>query len=486
MTDEIARSAREADDATRGSAVKLAAEAASRLLGLVTTLLLLRGLGASDFGRFGVLSVYALLLAELGELGLQALASRALVAGTLSLGSLVRARLVLAAVVTAVAAASVPLAPALAGRLGGWAVDGPVLALLVVWFALSGWGEFIGVALRCRRARRLEAGLLLVLRGGALVLAAVALLLGMGLRGVSGALALSPLPALALGVVLLRRTTPPVVGPSVSPAAVLRESAPLAVHGGLLLLSPRVEFLVLSWLLADREAVGLFYAALNVVWFLSMAPSAVAAGAMPALTREALQGGGSVRRRTAATLALIGAPAGVGLALVAGEVAVLVLGPGYAPAGYAAAAGLLRLLPAAVPALFLNALILASLIAAGRASWLPRITAARVSLAFALAFGLVRLLGPRGAALGLVVSEWLLLALGAAACRRASFAVPVLRPLAWALVACVPMALAVSGVSGSLAFAVPVGVLSWGATLAAAWRLLPGVARGLVGVLRYP
>ena len=41
-------------------------------------------------------SVYALLLAELGELGLQALASRALVAGTLSLESLVRARLVLA------------------------------------------------------------------------------------------------------------------------------------------------------------------------------------------------------------------------------------------------------------------------------------------------------------------------------------------------------------------------------------------------------
>ena len=92
MTDEPERDAREARDATRGSAIKLAAEVASRLLGLATTLLLIRGLGASDFGAFGRLSVIALLLAELGELGLQTLASRALVAGTLSLRSLVRAR----------------------------------------------------------------------------------------------------------------------------------------------------------------------------------------------------------------------------------------------------------------------------------------------------------------------------------------------------------------------------------------------------------
>ena len=53
VTDETARAAREADDATRGSAVKLAAEVASRLLGLGTTLLLARALGVSDFGALG-------------------------------------------------------------------------------------------------------------------------------------------------------------------------------------------------------------------------------------------------------------------------------------------------------------------------------------------------------------------------------------------------------------------------------------------------
>ena len=268
----------------------------------------------------------------------------------------------------------------------------------------------------------------------------------------------------------------------------LRESAPLAVHGGLVLLSPRVEFLVLSWLLPDHEAVGLFYAALNVVWFLSMAPTAVAAGAMPALTREALQGGASVRRRTAATLALIGAPAGVGLALVAGEATLLLLGPGYAPAGLRAPPpASLRTLSAAVPALFLNALLLAALIAAGRASWLPRITAARVALAFALAFCLVPRLGPRGAAIGLVVAEWTLLAIAAVACRRASFAVPVVRPLAWALAGLRP--------DGAGRERGPRQPRPRGAGRAPelrgdagrrVWVLLPGVARGFVGVLRYP
>lgn len=473
VTGEPAGSRRDADEATRGSAVKLAAEVASRLIGFATMWLLLRGLGplrglgASEFGVLGELSVYALLLAEAGELGLQALASRALVAGTHSLESLLRARAALALLVAGLAVA------------GGLALDGPALALLVAWFALSGWCEFFGVALRCRGARLGEAGILLVLRGGALVAAGLALAAGARLTGVAAALAVSPLPAFVLGAWWLRRGAPAVRGELASPVAVLKESFPLAVHGVLLLLSPRVEFLVLSWLLPDRQAVGLFYAALLVFWPLSMIPTAIAAGAMPALTREALQRGAAVRRRTAALLSLVAAPAAIGLALVARPAAELLLGPGSSSADHAATAELLRLLCLALPALFANALLSASLIAAGRAAWLPRLTASRVLIAFALALALVPALGARGAALGLALAEWLLVAASAVACRRASFAVPVLRPLGWALVACVPMALAVRGVSGSLALAVPIGALTWAASLAAAWRLLPGVVARL-------
>jgi O-antigen/teichoic acid export membrane protein len=484
VTGESAGGSREAADATRGSAVKLAAEVASRLLGLATTLLLIRGLRASVFGSFTALSAYALLLAESGELGLQALASRSLVAGTLSLRSLVLARLALAPLVAAVALAASAAVPALAGG-GIGALDGPALALLVAWFALSGWGEFVGVALRCRRARRHEALVLVVLRGGALAAAALALVAGASLRGVSLGLALSPLPALALGAVLLGKTSAEGEAPAAPPSAVLRESFPLALHGALLLLSPRVELLALQWLRgADDPSLGFFSVALNVIWFLSMVPTAIVAGAMPALTREALRGEGPVRRRTAATLALGAAPAAIGLALVALPLAGALLGGGYGPAAYAAVASDLRIMALALPALFLNALVFGALIAAGRAAWLPRLTAARVALAFALALVLVPAFGGSGASAGLVCAEWSLLAAGAVACRRASFAVPIAALLGWAVVACVPMALAVSGVRESLPLAVAVGALSWAATVAAALWVRPGLARDLVGASR--
>jgi O-antigen/teichoic acid export membrane protein len=465
------RSASEADDATRGSAIKLAAEVVSRLLTLATTFLLARQLGVEDYGRFAKLSIYALLLAELGELGLQNLASRVLVARTIALRSLVRARLGLATVLGLVAVASA-------------AFDAP-LALLVAWFALSGWGEFLGVALRCRRRRLEEALLLLVLRASGLVAVAAALALGTGLAGVTASLALSPLPALALGAWWLERPLEGPAGERLAVRGVLAASAPLAVHGGLLLLSPRVEFLVLTWFRPDQE-VGLCGAALTVFWFLSMVPSAIAAGAMPALTREAVRGDGPVRRRTAGTMALLAAPAALGLALVARPFAVLWWGGGYAPADYAATATPLRILAIAVPPLFLNWLLSASLIAAGRASYLPRLTATRVALAFVLALVLVPRFGGVGAASGLAISEWTLCGLGGLACRLVDFRVPLLKPIAVGLLLALPMALAVNGTSDHLVIAVAVGALTWGATLAAAWHLAPDLAHGLLGDLRNP
>jgi O-antigen/teichoic acid export membrane protein len=477
VNDETAGSTREAADATRGSAIKLAAEVASRLLGLGTTLLLARALGVSDFGALGRLWYVALLLAELAEFGLQATATRGLVAGTHSLRALSRARGVTSGLVAGAAVLALALAPQGPGPAREVV---PVLAPLVLFFVLAGWGEFLGVALRCRGARVEEALLLLVLRGGSLVGAAVAVLAGSGLVGVAWSQALSPLPALAVGGLLLARRRAPLAGADAGSVAVLRSAAPLAANGGLQILSPRVEFLVLSALAGDRET-GIFLAALRVFEFLGMVPNAVAQGAMPALTREALRGGDAVRRRTAGTMAFVAAPAAVGLALVATSVVALLYGSEYAAAG----APLLVLAAGLLP-LFMNALVSWAIVARGHAAWLPRLTALRVVAAAALAFALVPRLGAVGAAVGLAAAEWLLLALGWLACRRASFPVAVLRPVGWALAACVPMALAVSGVRGSLALAVPVGGLSWAAALAVAFRFRPALARELFGELRYP
>jgi O-antigen/teichoic acid export membrane protein len=469
VSDEREREAREAADASRGSAIKLAAEVASRLLGLGTTLLLIRGLGASDYGAFGRLSVLALLLAELAELGLQTLASRALVAGSLSLGALVRARLVLGVVVCGLALASLPLAP--------------VLAPLVLWFALSGWGEFLGVALRCRGQRVAEALLLLGLRAGGLLAAAMVLARGGGLASLAWSLVGSTAPALVLGAVRLRRSTRGAKGADARVRQVMREALPLAVHGGLVLLSPRVEFLVLSLLRGDRET-GLFLAALRVYEFLNVVPAAVSAGAMPGLTREAGRGRGAVRSRTAWTLAFLAAPAAAGLALVAPAVARLLLGAGYDEEAYAGTELPLRLLALALPALFMNGLLLSTLVAAGRAPWLPRLTAFRVLVALALALPLVSAAGGVGAAMGIVLAEWLLLLLAARACRAASCEVGLQRPLAWALLATLPMALAVFGFRDDLRLALPLG----GAVqlLAAVVARKVAAGRETAGDLRYP
>ncbi len=476
----LTRAGDEADEATRGSAVKLAAEVSSRLLTFATSWLIGRTLGVADFGRFNLLAACAVLLAETGELGLQNLASRALVAGTHSLRALARARLVALGLAAALALAAVPIAPALAARLGPEPLDGAALALLVAWYVLSGWAEFAGVGLRCRGGRLDEAWLLLALRAGGLLAAVLALGAGARLRGVAAALAVSPLPALGLGLLLLRRRPGHRAEAHRPPLQVLRESAPLAVHGGLLLLSPRLEFLVLSSL-ASAVAAGSFGAALLFVWPLAMVPTAVTAGAMPGLTREALHGGASVRRRTAASVGALAAPAAVGLALVAPTLLTALLGADYRPA-----AGLLQILSASLPAAFLNAVVAGSLIAAGRAAWLPRLTAGRVLFAFALAWTLVPRWGAIGAAVGLVASEWALLVAGWSACRRAAFPVSAGVPVAWGLVLCVPMALAVVNVRERLLLALPLGALTWAATLLASWRLLPARVRHLTGDLRYP
>jgi O-antigen/teichoic acid export membrane protein len=246
------------------------------------------------------------------------------------------------------------------------------------------------------------------------------------------------------------------------------------------MLSPRVEFLVLSVLAGDRET-GVFLAALRVFEFLGMVPNAVAQGAMPALTREALRGGEGVRRRTAGTMALVAAPAAIGLALVAGAVVELLFGGAYADG-----AAPLRILAIALLPLFMNALLSWTLLARGRAAWLARLTGLRVVAALALALVLVPRLGAVGAAAGLAGAEWLLLVLGWLACRSAAFEVRIARPVGWALAACVPMALAVSGVSADLVLAIPVGALTYAATLAGAWKLVPAFARGLSPDLRYP
>jgi O-antigen/teichoic acid export membrane protein len=449
---ELQGSQREADDASRGSAIKLGAEVIGRVLAVATTLLVARLLGVEAFGLFAALSGAAVIAAEAADLGLQATAARALVAGTLSLRGMLRAKLA--------CSGAVVLAAALA--FAAW----PLFATLLLYFVLAGWSEFLGVALRARGARVSEAAVILCLRASALALAAPALVAGYGPLGLAAALAASTLPAIALGSGLLRRTRPAAAEPvddRVGP--LLRASFPLGVNGGLALVSLRLEVMLLGALRGGGPA-GVYAAALRFVEPLLLVPGAVAGGAMPALTREALRGGGPVRERTALTTALLAVPAAAGLALAGPGLVVFLLGDAFGPA-----AAPLRILALALPALFMNAILLHALIAAGRATWLPRLTAVRLVIAFALALVLIPRLGATGAAAGLVAAEAALLVLASRACAEAGFPVSVARPLALACLASLPMAAAVAAVASGPLAAVAVGVTVYAATLALARRL---------------
>jgi O-antigen/teichoic acid export membrane protein len=346
---------------------------------------------------------------------------------------------------------------------------------LVLYFVLTGWSEFLGVDLRARGRRVAEALVLLSLRGVTLVAVVLALSSGASLTALSWAHVAAAVPPLALSTALAGRGRPVDTAPGQGVSTVLRASLPLAVNGGLALVALRVELLLVFWLRGSFEA-GLFGAAIKIVEALNGIPTAISAGAMPSLTREALASMDSVpalaarrravRARTAASAALLGVPAALGLALLAPGV-VRLLGSDYAPAAPA-----LRILSAAVVAHFMNSVLIHSLIAAGRAGWLPRMIGARVAFAVAVALVLVPRWGAVGAAAGYAASELLLLAAYARACVVTRFAVPLATPLALAAAASLPMALAVAALeAGTVARAVA-GAAVYAGSLAVAWVLL--------------
>jgi O-antigen/teichoic acid export membrane protein len=445
-----------AGEASRGSAIKLAADTVSRLLSLATTFLIAQRLGPAGFGVFRPLSAAAVIGADLSDLGLQLSASRTLVARALGLGDFLRARLVLTA---GVVSATIVVA----------AVK-PALALLIMYFVLTNWGEFAGVTLRARGRRVQEALLLALLRASCLV---AVLLAGGSVLAIVSAHALSAVPPLIVAAVLVRHVYQGEGAPAPSrTTAVLRQAIPLGVNNLLVLASLRLELMALPLLRNSLEA-GLYGAALSVIEFLVSIPAAIAAGAMPALTREALSRGSAVRRRTVLTAALLGVPAALGLGFVAREVLVVVDAP------YAAGAPLLRILAVAVVPLFMSGVLSYVLVAAGAGHVLPRLTAWRLAVAALCAAILIPTLGPVGAACGFVVSEIVLLLLVRRACVRADVRTPLSQPLGLGLAFSLPMAVAVLLIGGGLVLRLVLGVLTYGGTLALAYAFWPGFRRAL-------
>ncbi|MGE0456552.1 MAG: lipopolysaccharide biosynthesis protein [Vicinamibacteria bacterium] len=458
-----------ADEATRGSAVKLFADTAGRVLGFVTGLLVARGLGPERFDDFAVLFGIAVLAAEASDFGLQGTASRALVAGTLDLRDVLGAKLRLTTGLLLALALTVPFA---GGRLA------PAFGGLVVYFVLTSWSEMLGVALRARGRPLREAAVIVTFRSCALALVVAAWLRGADLLGYVAALAGSPLAAIALAAAFLRagrsaaRSAPP---PRRELRDVLRESLPLGVNGALSLLAQRVE-LFLIWGAGNFGAVGpgaagLYAGALRFVEGVIQVPAAISQGALPALTREAGSGGRAVRERTVASLALLAVPAAIGLAQLAPGVLLLLLGEPFVGAAPA-----LRVLALAVVPVFLNVGVSHALLAAGRTRLLPRLTALRLLAGLLAATALVPPLGPLGAALAFLAGESAQLLAGLLAAARAGVELSLPRPVGRAALASLPMAAAVALAPLGTAGRILIGAFVYALTVAVigpGWRTGP-------------
>jgi len=436
----------DAGEASRGSAIKLAADVAGRCLGLGTALLITRALTVGDLGRFEIAAALAVLAAEAADLGLSATSARDLVAGRVSIRAVLRAKLLLSA-----AAATVLPVLVLAGGFE------PLTIPLLAYFVLGGWAEWLGVVLRVRDRPLLEAITLLVLRAGVLAAVAVTLWGRPNLPWLAAAHAVATIASVAVGGVLAWQFAGRRGGPDPGPVAVVRAARPLAVNSVLALLSLRIELLALGAWGAAGDA-GLYAPASKLVSFLLVIPAAVCAGAMPALVREIARGQRAARERTATTLGLIAAPAAVGLWLVPGVV--LIFGEQYAEA-----VRLVRILAFAVPMVFLNALMLHTLVAAGRGGRVARLTAVRVTVAAAAAAVLVPAAGVSGAALGFMLAELALLWLGHRACADAGVRVPILRPILAGLVLSAPMAVLVAVLHAPDLVKVAAGAGAYAATL---------------------
>ena len=282
----------EAREATRGSGIRLATEVAGRALSVATTLLVALGLGVADFGTYAALTGIAVVIAEAGDLGLQGLAVPALIARRFCLRDLLRAKLLLAlllgalavvlpgllATLAPVAASVLPFAwraTVLAAGRGGF-----LLTPLILYFGLAGWSEFLGVALRAAGRRGQEAAVILCLRVSGLLATGLAIAAGARGWGLAWAQAASVVAPILLGVWLLSRAGWGAPGDKQAPAgSVLRAAAPLAVNGGLALLSLRIELVAIFILKGSWEA-GLFGAALKLVESLNGIPGALASGAL--------------------------------------------------------------------------------------------------------------------------------------------------------------------------------------------------------------
>ena len=402
------------------AALKLIGEGAARAVAFLVTLWLARALGEASFGLYSYALAAGFVISQVADLGIKVLITREVAVGDRRAAPLVRKGLRLKALLSV---------PAIALVAGLAATHAPEMGAVVIAFGaamiLVTFVNYAAYVFRGRGKMGQEVGLTTgyVLASAAAV--AGTLLLGGGLMAVSIASGAAPAPpaaAIALwrlrGAGWLRRA--PGDGPSRGTADLLRAAAPLGLATFASITYTRLAVLLLEGM-AGEVAVAHFSVAQRLVEATQLLPAAAMAAVFPAysaLWRRPGGGAGPLAVRVGAFLAAAGVAGAVVLHLAADWLVPALFGEAYREG-----AGVLSVLAFAIPAMFVNYLLLHLLIARGRQSLVTALNVGLLLVHGVLCWLLIPAFGPVGAAAAVALSELALLLAAAACVRLASPAV---------------------------------------------------------------
>lgn len=393
----------------RNSIAGLAAQVAIKLLSFAFTVLIIRQLGASDFGQYAAVIGFGTVFLFIADLGLAPYTVREVARlrdapdGPERIRGLYADVLALRLILALVAGVLVVSAAVLTGRpmmmIGAIALN----ALTVLLYALHGSAEAM---LAGHERIDLTAGVQVVNQLIFVCLGALALWLGLGYYG----LILATMAGVAVMTTLVLRA---LWGLGVRPGALtrrrwlplLRAAFPFGVIGLTLGISYRFDTVLLNIFSGDT-ATGHYNAAYNLVFALVTLSNVLNTALYPSLSRQAVSDPASLPRvyeRLLRYLLLVALPIAVGGFILARPLVGLLFGPEYGPS-----APLLAILIWTVPLMFLSEFLGYVVVIAGREAMVARAIIASSSLNIVANLLLIPRYGVLAAACITVVTELVL------------------------------------------------------------------------------
>jgi O-antigen/teichoic acid export membrane protein len=376
---------------------KSAAEG-SRALQALYFILLARHLGTAELGRFSVGFSAAMILASVGDFGLNTLLTRH-VAVDRSQGTTIFMQ---TAYLKAIFFTTVFLAATL------WPGLGPQRTLLLLFLGIAASRNMIDqISYLCLAHEKLiiEATMKFLIGSLSLALAWLALSLRPSVNAAAGALLGAQLLAAAVGLVLIVRhvvSLPrafrwPPLGWPVSDAKELLAMTLISVA---LAGFSRIDISCLKWLGVPTADIGNYFAAERIIAMTCLLPGFLAIASLPIFSRPENAGHGGTIHRLRKELFLTGCLAGLALNVFGGTIVATVYGPAFHGASRP-----LAWLALALPFMFINHFSLIALIADKR-SWHAAFAAfTAFSLNVLVDWTMIPRLGTFGAALGAVGAQ---------------------------------------------------------------------------------